>query len=133
MIVEVLVARMWRIWIDEETTEGEWEVWHTNDEWPKQITSPAHYSTLRNEEPLQIGIHTIEWIEFDQPEHSWHDGNKPKVGKAKIDGVERGLKLIEVLWANPDTGNPESVRLLNDQRIELDETMAYLRFEVEGH
>ena len=131
MIVEVKVARSWQVWIDGVSPDKEWEIGEGD--------GYLHFETTQGGQPLTIGPHRIEWIEFDTPNEDWvTDSNGVRLGptemKIKFVGKEPVSMEVTECWflRESDLGpSAKGVKLQSGEWLEVDEIVAYVRGETE--
>ena len=129
MIVEMKLARTHQIWIDGVAPTKEWVVDDDPDTGRISMTEG-------NGQPLRVGPHLIDWIEFMPPQGEWHDDNEPK--QAVIQYYRNGtvLRTVEAKFKNHAWGSADEDEAFNTvimhsgEKLVLDEITAYVKLEV---
>lgn len=124
MVIEFVINRGWRIWIDGAQPGTTWDVGESNDD-----PLPIYYLS-RGAEPLRVGEHTISAVQFDVPETEWCEDTPPRSAKMYIDGKLVEGRVVACGWGSEDEG-PLTATLFDGEEIELDEITAYVRIQVQ--
>lgn len=118
MVIELKMARGWRIWVNGIQPVGTWDI--DDGEQPFEL--------MQDGKPLKVNGVEIDRITFETDPDSWGQSN-PSTATVRVDGEDNEAHINVLAWGT-DANGPIAVQLFNGEMLEVDEITAYVRMEL---